>query len=569
MPIMSTAFRRTAFRADALIASHSTRRRIGGGAMLAPLAALLVACGGGSGSNSGGDPVSANQPPVASFTSSTLTGVEPLSVTFDASASRDPDGTIRSYTWYPHGSSGYSVSSATSTFGPVIYEAGEYTIVLRVADEGGSTAQTTLRIVVAPGPRGDVEVRYRDRYDVPIAGLSVGVAPDAGGSRYATTDATGTALINSVIAGSACVGPNDGWGGVHPCNATTVVANQRTVLDLQFEYPAGPAGLVQSTRARIVDANTLDLEADLYVFNPGVDITPGAPPPEATLVLTEQGRLVHSAPSEAAAAFEYSIDPNTPARIEGVAGAATPTGYHAGVLVDVSGETPPTSSLLYATKEFLRTATAAERFVLAAFARSGSGTPALLPAQPVTLFPQGSPGFVADGNALFGEVDSLRALGGGTRPLYDAVDAMLDFMATHTPDGTRRALVVIAGNEDTTCGSAEACRRRLEATMARTLASGVELIYASRKCCSLPDAAALGQVGQGGTTRLDYEATTMRHLDAVLDGTAPRYRARLRLKAVTPGAFKAGRVLQGAYAVTLPQAVGSQRTAWLPFAIVL
>jgi hypothetical protein len=349
-----------------------------------------------------------------------------------------------------------------------------------------------------------------------------------------------------------------------------VLANQRTVLDLPYEYPAGPGGLVRTTSTRIVDANTLDLESEVYVFNPNVELAAGAPPLEAGISLAQEGREVHSAPSEADATFEYAIDPSTPVQIDAVAGDLAPTAHHAGVLVDVSGSKPPTAATLYAIKEFLRSSTAAEGLVLAAFAGSALGSPALLPAQPVTLFPRANPGFAANPSALFAEVDSLRALGGGTRPLYDAVDSMLDFLATNTPIGKRRALVVVASDEDTTCGNTVACRSRLQATMARTLAAGVDLYYVSDQCCSaLPNSAALGQAGRGGIAWLSAGHTTMRHLGAIQDGTAPRYRVRLRLKAAAPGAFQPGRVLTGTYAATVPQAAGGTRFVLLPFAIVL
>src|SRR5437879_7671608 len=43
--------------------------------------------------------VVADQPPVASFTESATTAPTGTTITFDASASRDPDGTIVSYSW--------------------------------------------------------------------------------------------------------------------------------------------------------------------------------------------------------------------------------------------------------------------------------------------------------------------------------------------------------------------------------------------------------------------------------------------------------------------------------------
>ncbi len=79
--------------------STSVRRRIGSLApALIPL--LFGACdSGGEGVTEPPPPPPANQPPVAAFTLSAAEGPAPLSVTFDASASTDPDGEITSWQW--------------------------------------------------------------------------------------------------------------------------------------------------------------------------------------------------------------------------------------------------------------------------------------------------------------------------------------------------------------------------------------------------------------------------------------------------------------------------------------
>jgi PKD repeat protein len=86
-----------------------------------------------------------NQPPIAAFTSSPNGGVSPVDVTFDASASSDPDGTIVSYAWtFGDGSpagSGKTTVHAYST-------AGNHVAELTVTDNRGASARSSQVIKV-------------------------------------------------------------------------------------------------------------------------------------------------------------------------------------------------------------------------------------------------------------------------------------------------------------------------------------------------------------------------------------------------------------------------------------
>jgi PKD repeat protein len=110
------------------------------------LALLLTACsGGGVGGGGGGAP---NQPPIASFTATPLSGQAPLTVAFDASASSDPDGSILSYAWnFGDGASGVGVT-ASRTYAT----AGTFTVRLTVIDDNGANATSTRILTVTAGP---------------------------------------------------------------------------------------------------------------------------------------------------------------------------------------------------------------------------------------------------------------------------------------------------------------------------------------------------------------------------------------------------------------------------------
>ena len=86
-----------------------------------------------------------NEPPVASFTVSTTSGRAPLAVSFDGSASTDPDGQLSVYAW--------DFGDGAKAFGPTathIYaKAGTYTENLTVTDDSGATGGASKTITVS------------------------------------------------------------------------------------------------------------------------------------------------------------------------------------------------------------------------------------------------------------------------------------------------------------------------------------------------------------------------------------------------------------------------------------
>lgn len=89
------------------------------------------------------------QPPIASFTADPMQGVAPLNVSFDASASVDPDGTIVSYIWdFGDGSPIQTTSNPTITH--TYTSSNVYTVTLIVVDNDGDQGQTSLDIQVQP-----------------------------------------------------------------------------------------------------------------------------------------------------------------------------------------------------------------------------------------------------------------------------------------------------------------------------------------------------------------------------------------------------------------------------------
>jgi PKD repeat protein len=83
--------------------------------------------------------------PIGSFTASVTGGVGPLTVTFDASASRDGDGYVDRYEW----KFGDDTTGSGRTISHVFKDKGSYPVVLTVRDEWGTpsvSVQKTIRV---------------------------------------------------------------------------------------------------------------------------------------------------------------------------------------------------------------------------------------------------------------------------------------------------------------------------------------------------------------------------------------------------------------------------------------
>ncbi len=87
-----------------------------------------------------------NQPPTANVSATPVSGNAPLNVSFNGSASFDPDGTITSYAW--NFGDGSSATGATTNH--TYTAAATYTATLTVTDNNGATASKSVNIVVNP-----------------------------------------------------------------------------------------------------------------------------------------------------------------------------------------------------------------------------------------------------------------------------------------------------------------------------------------------------------------------------------------------------------------------------------
>jgi hypothetical protein len=91
-----------------------------------------------------------NQFPVPSFTATPNPAIQGLTVSFNASASSDPDGTIAKYEWDLDGNGTYEKNTATTPTTSTSYATpGTVQVGLRVTDNGGKTATKTLPVTIS------------------------------------------------------------------------------------------------------------------------------------------------------------------------------------------------------------------------------------------------------------------------------------------------------------------------------------------------------------------------------------------------------------------------------------
>jgi PKD repeat protein len=89
-----------------------------------------------------------NRPPVASFTKSATSVYTGLAITFNASASYDPDGSITSYFWtFGDGTNSTGVISSHA-----YVDNGTYTVALTVTDNDGTQASSTSAVTILNRP---------------------------------------------------------------------------------------------------------------------------------------------------------------------------------------------------------------------------------------------------------------------------------------------------------------------------------------------------------------------------------------------------------------------------------
>ena len=130
--------------------------------------------------------VTSTPSPTASFSASatTATPASPgTAVSFNASGSSDPVGTITDYSWSFGDGSSVDDTGATPTASHAYATRGNYTVTLTVTNDYGQTAQTPQTVTVDDPPTVSVTPSATvSTPSSPVSFTSTAAGPDAGGS---------------------------------------------------------------------------------------------------------------------------------------------------------------------------------------------------------------------------------------------------------------------------------------------------------------------------------------------------------------------------------------------------
>ena len=222
-------------------------------------------------------------------------------------------------------------------------------------------------------------------------------------------------------------------------------------------------------------------------------------------------------------------------------------------------ETDTADQRLLAAKYLQTQLKAEDQVVLAAFAadNAGTGQMALLPSQPVTIFPTDDPAYTTDGRSYFPTIDALATLEGGASPLHAAVDEMIGFAASHAAAESRRAVVALAsGISD--CGSPADCKATEEALRQQSASTGVAVVAVGLSGPSgQVDRKQLGMFAQGeqGAVFWARDATQVPtifgRIPEILDGRHGAIDLTVRLQSSITGTFASGNIVMGTLDVVI------------------
>src|SRR5438093_1959537 len=205
-----------------------------------------------------------NQSPIPAFTFTPTNPSTGQAVTFDATASRDPDGTITNYAWnFGDGQTGTGI---TTTHG--YNSAGIYNVALNVIDNGGATGSVTHTITVVPTSRVGA-LRFNQGENFLISAVN---DPAAGFAYFGTFTTPGSIvkvqLSDFTRVGSLTLNASEG-------NVTRAVIDTAAGF-AYFGTASSPGVIVKIRLSNFTRAGTLALNVgENYVMSAAIDPAAG------------------------------------------------------------------------------------------------------------------------------------------------------------------------------------------------------------------------------------------------------------------------------------------------------
>lgn len=214
----------------------------------------------------------ANAAPVAALTADPASGLAPLSVSFDAGGSYDPDGSpIARYQWDWYNDGGYDFDSGTDATVIHVYASeGQFTCRVSVTDAQSGMAMAVVDITA------DVQRYTASGYVLDDEGLGIaGVTLDFfGGAVNVTTDANGYWSRDNLRDGNYQLRPIKDWFSFTPVNRNISVAGADLIVEhftgaenrlkWSISGPYGNSSPVVSATGTIYVGG----DKDLYALNP-------------------------------------------------------------------------------------------------------------------------------------------------------------------------------------------------------------------------------------------------------------------------------------------------------------
>lgn len=201
-------------------------------------------------------------PPQADFRYEPLRPDINTEVTFDASASSDPDGRIVRYEWDLDGDGRYEAVSEEPTLVFLFDEGGVYPITLRVTDEEGNQAITTQSLEVRSAP-----VRVRRAIATPLEPNRV-----AAGSSFQVT--VRIDVLQTVNGLGLDEDPPEGWrvSGVEHAGAAFKSTDAQWLWFRTLTPGSELEVIYDVTVPRGTPASTFEIEGTISSFSPRFEI---------------------------------------------------------------------------------------------------------------------------------------------------------------------------------------------------------------------------------------------------------------------------------------------------------